>query len=449
MPVLPPGAVTGLFGTAGQRTATLSWTPPEGDITGYIVSVEPACPDCDNLDPSGNSTIVTGLQPATSYAFNVRARNAGGTGPPADDDLELTTDPAPPDAPNPPSVDSTGVTDGSGSASLSWNQPALNGSILDGYEVEVDPDCPCRNRIIDDPGQLSTNVIGMTIGSTYKFRVRAVADTGGGVWSDWSDEAMIRRDIGSVSFMTWNLKQGDLASPAEFANRIVQADVVGLQEVTDSDAQAIADELGWNLLFEPTKDPCIPGPGECDPFGNALLSHFPLPPSQKRVWTLTPAAAETGPGNVQDRKLLRGVVEIDGISVYAYVTHLAAAATDAERELQAAEVVTYMLDESSSHNGVTVLLGDINDDLGSGTIEALRTRFNDSCELVVVRYPDDCPYTNNAAGGMPTRRIDYVFFGKESGFVPQDYSTDSTQPPPDDEGNPRYFSDHYAVIAQL
>ena len=104
--------------------------------------------------------------------------------------------------------------------------------------------------------------------------------------------------------MTWNVQRGQALagrlSPADmapFAARVTanRADVVGLQEVTQEQATAISDLLGWEApRYVETKNPCPgfppPVPAACVPFGNAILSrhplgeagHWPLPASARR-----------------------------------------------------------------------------------------------------------------------------------------------------------------------
>ncbi len=73
-PVETPAAPTGL--TAGTPTSTsvpLHWQPVTG-ATGYTVHRDGA----EALTTTGTSATVTGLAPATSYAFQVTARNSAG-----------------------------------------------------------------------------------------------------------------------------------------------------------------------------------------------------------------------------------------------------------------------------------------------------------------------------------------------------------------------------------
>ena len=82
----PPGKPTGLITAASHDTVLLSWTDPGDDtITGYQIL---RGPDADNLAVLADNTGSTSLSytdetasAETSYAYAVKARNAGGLGP--------------------------------------------------------------------------------------------------------------------------------------------------------------------------------------------------------------------------------------------------------------------------------------------------------------------------------------------------------------------------------
>jgi subtilisin family serine protease len=94
-PPVAPGAPTGVTATAGDASATVSWTPPASNggsgITGYVVTpyvggtAQPA-----TAVGAVTSTTVTGLTNGTSYTFRVAAVNAVGTGPQSDPSNAVT-----------------------------------------------------------------------------------------------------------------------------------------------------------------------------------------------------------------------------------------------------------------------------------------------------------------------------------------------------------------------
>jgi hypothetical protein len=86
-PVLTaPGAPTGVTATAGNGSATVSWTAPSNGgspITSYTVTpyIGSTAQTTSTVSGTATSATVTGLTNGTSYTFTVTATNAIGTGP--------------------------------------------------------------------------------------------------------------------------------------------------------------------------------------------------------------------------------------------------------------------------------------------------------------------------------------------------------------------------------
>jgi len=78
-----PGPPAGVTATAGDRQATVTWTPPaqtgSGPITAYVVTAQPGGKVAEVGGDQVTAT-VTGLTNGTAYTFTVAARNTSGLG---------------------------------------------------------------------------------------------------------------------------------------------------------------------------------------------------------------------------------------------------------------------------------------------------------------------------------------------------------------------------------
>jgi len=260
--------------------------------------------------------------------------------------------------------------------------------------------------------------------------------------------------------MTWNLQRGQAvagrigaADMSGFAARIAanRADVVGLQEVTHEQAEALAGLLGWaSPHYVETKIPCPgfqpPLPAACTPFGNAILSRHPRSDDDH---TLLPASGPEAP--LEARVVLRSVVEVPGSGLpgsglpasrlpgsrlSVYVTHLASNASAAERQAQVATILALVDDDSRAPSGPfrPVLLGDFNADPTADAVAMVTNRFVDAWVAGRAVGPG---FTSSSTSTL-NRRIDYVFVGRTSGLRAIEVSVD-----------PKVISDHLSVVAEL
>ena len=162
-----PSAPTGVSASAGDTTATVSWSAPfdgGSPITGYTVTSNPSGGTASTL--GATSTTVTGLTDGVSYTFSVVATNA--IGPSNASSPSNSVIPAAPTVPDPP----TGAvaTAGDGQATVSWTPPVFNGgSAITGYTVTSDPAGGTASTL----GATSTTVTGLTDGVSYTFSVVA------------------------------------------------------------------------------------------------------------------------------------------------------------------------------------------------------------------------------------------------------------------------------------
>ena len=136
---MPPGAPTIGPATAGNASATVSWTAPTGTVTGYQVRVVDTATNAQvgalrSAGAAGTSLVVNGLTNGTSYQFQVQGVNAVGAGPFSA--LSNAVTPAAPTVPGGPTIGT--ATAANASANVRWTPPASNGgSPITGYEVRV------------------------------------------------------------------------------------------------------------------------------------------------------------------------------------------------------------------------------------------------------------------------------------------------------------------------
>jgi Domain of unknown function (DUF4082)/Bacterial Ig-like domain/Fibronectin type III domain/Bacterial Ig domain len=182
-----PGAPTGVTATAGNGSATVSWTAPSNNggstitkytVTPYVGSTAQT-PVTVTGNPPATSTTVTGLTNGTTYTFTVSATNANGTGPESSPSNAVT--PSGPTLPGAP----TGVTAtaGNGSATVSWTAPAnTGGSAITTYTVTpfIGSTAQTPATVTGNPPATTTTVSGLTNGTTYTFTVSATNATGTG-----------------------------------------------------------------------------------------------------------------------------------------------------------------------------------------------------------------------------------------------------------------------------
>ena len=164
-------APANLGATIGDGQVTLSWDDPQdADISGYQVSRD----EGDYIEISGSdaatiSHTVTGLTNGTEYTFAVRAVNG-----------RAATASATP-APVPAAPAGLSAAPGDGQVALSWTDP--DNSSITGYELSTDEGDYIEISGSDDETTDYT-VTGLTNGTAYTFRVRAVNASGKGAASD-------------------------------------------------------------------------------------------------------------------------------------------------------------------------------------------------------------------------------------------------------------------------
>jgi titin len=172
-------------GSAGDTTATLNWSTPVGvvNVTGYRVERSTNMTTWivvgSTLASSALSTTVTGLTNGTPVFFRVTVITAAGDASPSNTAL-VTPAGAPLAGTAPTAVASQGQV------TLSWTAPSNNGALITGYLVEYSADNgvtwlagPSSSGL----GSTAVTVTGLTNGTAYKFRFRAINTVGTGAAS--------------------------------------------------------------------------------------------------------------------------------------------------------------------------------------------------------------------------------------------------------------------------
>jgi hypothetical protein len=191
-----PDAPTNVQATAGDRQATVTWTPPSGNagsVDSYTIRVYTGSTLTATLTgvtftcskTSCNATI-TNLTNGNTYAFTVTAHNAAaGNGPESAKSNAVT----PAGLPFAPII---GVaTGGNTQATVAWTAPDNNGSPITSYTIRVYSGgvvAVTMTGVTCATSSCSSTVMGLTNGTTYTFRVAAVNGVGEGSQSAESNQ---------------------------------------------------------------------------------------------------------------------------------------------------------------------------------------------------------------------------------------------------------------------
>jgi len=168
-PIVLPGAPTEVLAIPGDRSASVSWTPPVGRTTygidGYVVRAQPGGATCS----TGSTTCtVTGLVNGTPYTFTVTASTPGGFG-----EASVPSGPVTPrTVPGAPTT--VAALPGDGQARVTWAAPTDDGgSPITGYRVSTFPtSAGCQTTATD------CTIAGLTNGQGYVVTVVALNAAG-------------------------------------------------------------------------------------------------------------------------------------------------------------------------------------------------------------------------------------------------------------------------------
>ena len=187
----PPGQVTNVTATAGNASATVSWTAPSGGgassyiVTPYIGSAAQTATTVTGSPPA-TSTTITGLTPGTAYTFTVQAVNGSGNGPVSAHSNSVT----PSGATAPAAPTNVSASPATGQAQVSWTAPSNNGSPITGYTVTPFIGSTAQTPVpVSNGSATSAAVTGLTNGTAYTFTVSATNSIGTGAASTASSAA--------------------------------------------------------------------------------------------------------------------------------------------------------------------------------------------------------------------------------------------------------------------
>jgi hypothetical protein len=176
-----PGAPTAVTATAGNASATVSWTAPgtggtaaSYKVTPYIGSTAQS-PTTVSGSPLPTTATITGLTNGTTYTFTVTAVNSSGNGPASTPSNAVTPSNSPPSAPT-----NLAATPASGQVALSWTAPAANGSTITSYTVTPYVGSTAQSSVQVSAPATSTTIPGLTTGTAYTFTVTATNGNGTG-----------------------------------------------------------------------------------------------------------------------------------------------------------------------------------------------------------------------------------------------------------------------------
>jgi endonuclease/exonuclease/phosphatase family metal-dependent hydrolase len=278
---------------------------------------------------------------------------------------------------------------------------------------------------------------------------------------DLSQEQLPRAKARALRIMTYNIKHGQTNAsctqpaptpgqpPSPDCNLDLQAsidviraydpDIVGVQEVDrfwarsayEDEPAALSAALGMNhscyaanLNHQPDSHSNVP-----HQYGTVFLSRFPILACSNTLLRRT--------GNNEQRGLTLALINVRGVPLQFYNTHLHTTAAD--RLMQTADIAEVI---DGAADGSKVIVGDFNARPTAAELAPIQARFKDAwVEAGVPTADNPMGFTSPARLLLnPTSRIDYAFVssqvGVDAAHVPIDQQT-------------RLASDHYPVVAEI
>ena len=240
----------------------------------------------------------------------------------------------------------------------------------------------------------------------------------------------------TVTVMSFNIHHGQGTDGVLDLKRIARvirasgAGIAGLQEVDRhfaersnraDQAAELAELLDWHVAYGANidLDPVAPG-GPRIQYGNAVLSRYPIARWQNTHLFRSPGEEQRG--------LLHTEVDVPGVPLHVYVTHLAPF-SETDRVQQAQQVVELVGD-----NCPAVLLGDFNARPHTPEIGRLRAALTDAWTAAADGGQLAAPHPAEA----PAARIDYIFTSQRLTVAWTGFSTEEPA-----------ASDHLPVVSRL
>ena len=182
-----PGTVTTVNSTVGNAFIEWEWNSPESigsAIASYTIQWKSGA-EIYNTTRQAVTTYanyeLTGLSNGTSYDIRILASNTSGDGP-WSGDFSATPTAAAPDQ-----IEQITSRPGNESVAFRWSEPSNGGSAITNYLLQWKSGAEVYNTTRQDtiaPGQPNYTKTGLTNGTEYDFRLRAINNIGSGSWSD-------------------------------------------------------------------------------------------------------------------------------------------------------------------------------------------------------------------------------------------------------------------------